>query len=73
LLSGSIATGGNLEDVLLKKRLVACTDPVAVDAYLAKAIWNLEFESLPYLQIAAKRGLGTYDFQKLRTQIKSSS
>ena len=55
------------------KMLVASTDPVAVDAYLAKAIWNLEFESLPYLQIAAKRGLGTYDFQKLRTQIKSSS
>jgi uncharacterized protein (DUF362 family) len=66
-------TGGNLEDVLLKKMLIASTDPVAVDAYVAKAIWNLEVDSLPYLQIAAKRGLGSYDFQKLRTQAKSLS
>lgn len=47
--------------------LVASTDPVAVDAYIARAIWNLEVDSFPYLQIAAKRGLGRYAFQKLRT------
>jgi len=35
-------TSGNLEDVLLKKTLVAGTDPVALDTYLAKAYWNLE-------------------------------
>lgn len=63
-------TGGNLEDVLLKKTVVASTDPVAVDAYVAKAIWNLEVDSLPYLQMAAKRGLGSYDFEKVRTQVK---
>jgi len=66
-------TGGNLDDVLLKKTLVASTDPVAVDAYVAKAIWNLEVDSLPYLQLASKRGLGTYEFEKLRTQIKTLS
>jgi uncharacterized protein (DUF362 family) len=66
-------TGGNLEDVVLKKMLVASTDPVAVDAYVAKAIWNLEVESLPYLQIAAKRGLGSYEFHKLHTQVKTLS
>ena len=63
-------TGGNLEDVLLKKTLVASTDPVAVDAYVAKSFWNLEADSLPYLGMAAKRGLGTLDFEKLRTRIK---
>src|SRR3954464_1055833 len=46
-------TGGNLEDVLLKKTLVASTDPVAVDAYVAKAYWNLEVDALPYLKLAA--------------------
>ncbi len=59
-------TGGNLEDVVLKKSLVAGTDPVALDAYVAKAIWDLDASALPYLQMAAKRGLGTCDFEKLR-------
>jgi uncharacterized protein (DUF362 family) len=61
-------TGGNLEDVLLKKTLVAGTDPVALDAYVAKAYWNLEVDALPYLKMAAKRGLGTYQFEKVRTR-----
>jgi uncharacterized protein (DUF362 family) len=63
-------TGGNLEDVLLKKTIVASTDPVAADAYVAKAYWNLEVDALPYLKMAAKRGLGTYEFEKLRTVTK---
>ena len=58
-------TGGNLEDVALKKTMVAGTDPVALDAYVAKAWWNLDPEHLPYLQLAAARGLGTVDFDKL--------
>ncbi|MGP0020334.1 MAG: DUF362 domain-containing protein [Candidatus Sulfotelmatobacter sp.] len=66
-------TGGNLEDVLLKKTLVASTDPVALDAYVAKAYWNLEVDSLPYLKLAAKRGLGTYEFEKVRTRVKKLS
>ena len=64
-------TGGNLEDVLLKKTLVASTDPVAIDTYVAKAFWNLEADALPYLAIASKRGLGTYEFEKLRTSFKN--
>jgi uncharacterized protein (DUF362 family) len=59
-------TGGNLEDVVLKKTMVAGTDPVALDAYVAKAYWNLDPEHLPYLQMAAAHGLGTVDFQSLR-------
>lgn len=62
-------TGGNLEDVAVKKTLVAGTDPVAIDAYVAKAYWNLDPEHLPYLQMAAARGLGTVDFEKLQVKV----
>ncbi len=62
-------TGGNLEDVLLKKSLVASTDPVALDAYVAKALFNLDATSLPYLTQAAKRNLGTLDFDTLSTKL----
>jgi uncharacterized protein (DUF362 family) len=66
-------TGGNLEDVLLKKTLIAGTDPVALDAYVAKAYWNLEASSLPYLKMASDRGLGIVDFEKVHTQVVSLS
>jgi uncharacterized protein (DUF362 family) len=62
-------TGGNLEDVATKKTMVAGTDPVALDAYVAKAYWNLGPEQMPYLQMAANRGLGTVDFDKLQMKI----
>ncbi len=58
-------TGGNPEDVVLKKTMVAGTDPVALDAYAAKAWWNLDPAQLPYLQMAAARSLGTVDYDKL--------
>jgi uncharacterized protein (DUF362 family) len=51
-------SGGSLEDVAYKKTLVAGTDPVALDAYVAKAYWNLGEEDLPYLKLASQRGLG---------------
>jgi uncharacterized protein (DUF362 family) len=62
-------TGGNLEDVATKKTMVAGTDPVAIDAYVAKAWWNLDPEHLPYLTMAAARGLGTVDYDKLLVKI----
>ena len=71
ILARNGPTGGNLQDVILKKTLVAGTDPVALDAYVAKAYWNLEVSSLPYLKMAANRGLGTYEFEKVRTQVKT--
>lgn len=58
-------TGGNIEDVVLKKTMVAGTDPVAIDAWVAKAWWNLDPEQLPYLEMAAARGLGTVHFDTL--------
>lgn len=66
-------TGGNLEDVALKKTVVAGTDPVALDAYVAKAYWNLDPEHLPYLQMAANRGLGTVDFETLAVKVSQIS
>jgi uncharacterized protein (DUF362 family) len=66
-------TGGNLEDVALKKTMVAGTDPVALDAYVAKAYWNLDPENLPYLQMAAARGLGTVEFDKLAVRVSQLS
>jgi uncharacterized protein (DUF362 family) len=62
-------TGGNLEDVALKKTLVAGTDPVAIDAYVAKAYWNIEAEQLPYLTMAAARGLGSLEYDKLTVKV----
>ncbi|HZP00510.1 MAG TPA: DUF362 domain-containing protein [Terriglobia bacterium] len=60
-------TGGSLSDVVLKKTVVAGTDPVAVDAYVAKAFWNLEGTALSYLTLAQNRGLGKLKFENLRT------
>jgi len=65
-------TGGSLLDVQEKKTLIAGTDPVAVDAYAAKAYWNLDARNLRYLQIAQDRGLGRLDFEKVRTSTVST-
>jgi uncharacterized protein (DUF362 family) len=62
-------TGGNLEDVELKKTMVAGTDPVALDAYVAKAWWDLDPAQMPYLQMAAERSLGTVDFDTLAVKV----
>ena len=62
-------TGGNVGDTALKKTLIASTDPVALDAYTAKAYWDLEPEKLPYLGLAQQRGLGSAKFETLRTEV----
>jgi uncharacterized protein (DUF362 family) len=60
--------GGNPADVALKKTLIAGTDPVALDAYAAKAYWDLDWHALRYLKLAGERGLGTPSFEKVRTR-----
>ena len=62
-------TGGNLSDTALRKSLVASTDPVAIDAYVAKAFWNLDAAQLRYLKMAEDRGLGKVKFESLRTTV----
>ena len=54
---------------LPKTSLMAGTDPVAIDAYVAKAYWNLDADKLPYLAMAAARGLGTVDFAALYVKV----
>ena len=66
-------TGGDVADAVLKKTLLAGTDPVALDACAAKAYFDLDMNSLPYLRLAAQRGLGTPAFEKLRSQLVTLS
>jgi len=61
-------TGGNMEDVELHKTVLAGVDPVAIDAWVAKAYWDLDPEDMPYLGMAQRNGLGTVDFAALRVK-----
>lgn len=60
-------SGGNPADVALKKTLIAGTDPVMLDAYAAKAYWDLDWHTLRYLKLASERHLGTLSFETART------
>jgi uncharacterized protein (DUF362 family) len=60
-------TGGDVDDVEMKRTVVASVDPVAVDAYAAQAWWNLAAPRVRYLRLAEERGLGKMDFASLRT------
>jgi hypothetical protein len=57
----------------LKKTVIGGTDPVALDAYAAKAYWDLAAARLPYLKLTSERGLGTVEFETLRTRFVSVS
>ncbi len=59
-------SGGSVEDVALKKTVIAGTDPVAVDAYAARAFWALDYHTLRYLELAAQRGLGDLELAASR-------
>ncbi len=62
-------TGGSLADVELRKTLIASTDPVALDAYVAKAFWDIDYQRLPFLRLAEQRGLGQVEFGNIRSRI----
>jgi hypothetical protein len=36
---------------------------------VAKAFWNLDAAQMPYLEMAAARGLGTVEFEKLAVKV----
>ena len=44
-------------------------DTVALDAYAAKAWWDLDVPRLRFLRLAEARGIGRADFAALRTSI----
>jgi uncharacterized protein (DUF362 family) len=51
-------SGGSIEDVALRKTVIASTDPIAADAYAGRTFWGLDENTLRYLELAADRGLG---------------
>lgn len=61
-------SGGSLGDVALRKTVLAGVDPVALDVCAARMFWDLAPDDLPYVQIAARRGLGRVDFARLRSR-----
>lgn len=61
-------SGGSLSDVALRRTIAVSTDPVAADAWAAATFWGLPASRLPYLGLAAARGIGTPDYEKVRMQ-----
>jgi uncharacterized protein (DUF362 family) len=61
-------SGGNPADVALQKTVIAGTDPVMLDAYAAKAYWDLDWHTLRYLKLAGERRLGALSFETARTR-----
>lgn len=57
-------TGGNLADVAIHDTIIAGTDEVALDSYSLKFL-NLAVEDVPYIAMAANRGLGTAEWRSL--------
>ncbi len=72
ILARNGPTGGSVDDVEYKKTVIASTDPVAVDAYAARAWWNLPLPRLRFLRLAEQQGLGRGDFEALRTSVVSA-
>lgn len=58
-------TGGNLEDVVNMKTLIAGKDPVLCDAYAAK-LRDYDPLSISYIKEASKIGLGSVDIEKAK-------
>ncbi len=58
-------SGGNLDDVALKKECIVATDPVAADTY-AFTLLDADPAGMEYLKIAQSRGMGTMDLEKAK-------
>ena len=60
-------SGGNLDDVSLKKSIIVSDDPVLADAY-ASTIVNRDPLSIPYIKEAAARNIGSADIANARIE-----
>ena len=69
VLMRSGPTGGSAADVEQKNTLVASIDPIALDAYAARAWWDLGLPRLRFLALGEQLGLGRVDFESLRTRV----
>jgi uncharacterized protein (DUF362 family) len=72
MLARNGPSGGNLADVVLKKTLIAGTDPVAVDSY-GSTLFNLQPGKIPFLVEANQRGLGENDLKKIQIKVLAFS
>ncbi|MBE0645644.1 MAG: DUF362 domain-containing protein [Bacteroidetes bacterium] len=63
--------GGSLADVEDRKTLLACTDPVAMDAYAGEIFFGLTREDMKWVELAESRGLGTADYATLQFEERS--
>ena len=59
-------TGGSPADVELRKTLIAGIDPVAADAWVAKAFFDLDPPQLSFLRLGEARKLGTLSIDPAR-------
>jgi uncharacterized protein (DUF362 family) len=59
--------GGRTSDVKLAKTVAASTDPAAIDAFGA-SLYEIKPQELIYLPLAAKRGLGEINLEKLQIE-----
>jgi uncharacterized protein (DUF362 family) len=57
-------SGGSISDVVIKNTLILSDDPVAADGKAA-LLFGKEPQSIGYIKLASKQGLGTYDCSKL--------
>jgi uncharacterized protein (DUF362 family) len=60
-------SGGSTDDVTFKNTLILSNDPVAADAR-ASMLFGLKPESIGFIHLAQKSGLGTYDFSKIENK-----
>ncbi len=60
-------SGGRTSDVVHGNRLILSDDPVAADAKAA-GLFGKRPEDIGFIRLAKKRGLGTFDFNKLNVK-----
>ncbi len=60
--------GGSLADVEDRKTLLACTDPVALDAYAGELFFSLTAEDMKWVGLAESRGLGSADLTGMKIE-----
>lgn len=60
-------TGGDLNDVVLKKALIIGTDPVLTDSYASRLV-DQDPMAIPYIKLGAERNLGSADIAHARIE-----
>ena len=68
VLTGGGPTGGSLALVREVRQVAVATDPVAADAW-AGSLLELGPRELPHLEIAARLGLGTTDWDSVHERV----